>query len=287
MSLTPELVSSRRVLVDVIERLEAQRDALVVLGAHAVWEVTKHDTDLPPMDPTHDADLGVIPQLLLHVPLLDQVMDAAGLEPADMSRPGVWGLKTEQELPFRERLTIDLIAAASVAGGRLKGRSADVGSHGKRSVSKTQGTELSLVDKREMELESFEDSGQSVTAWVAGPAALLCAKAYKVIDRLDPKELERNPARYKPKDIADMYRLIVVSDGAEVRTIFEEGIARSDIGDAVTEGKRRLLELSRRLDGNFMAQEVAQQWGYDTDDQVEVASVIRAWFEDFTAVDRD
>lgn len=277
MSFGPELLKSRAILLDVLRRLSAQADAVTVLGAHAVWEQTKHVSFLPPMDSTNDADLGISPKLLLDTPLVSVAMEEAGLELANPSRPGVWGLASEAELPLRSRLTIDLIVPASVAG---KGtRSADTGEHGKHIASRTEGTELSLLDRQWLELESF-DGGEPRSGWVAGHAALICAKVYKISDRLDPKELARNPERYKPKDIADVFRLVVASDGAAVRQVFEAGIARDNISAAVTEGKRRLLALASRDNGRFITGEVMQQWG-DTLTRDFVQQQFSEWFAAF------
>ncbi|MBP1325848.1 hypothetical protein JOF28_001080 [Leucobacter exalbidus] len=70
--LEPEIVTSRRALIDVIIGLSNHRDALTVLGDHAVIEVTQHIPALPPDDTTRDADLGVIPQLLGADPVLEE-----------------------------------------------------------------------------------------------------------------------------------------------------------------------------------------------------------------------
>ena len=78
MTLGSEIVESRGLLLHVLDLLSDQSEALTVLGAHAVFEQTKTVIDLPSMDSTHDADLGVAPGLLLPMPLLDEVMDSAG-----------------------------------------------------------------------------------------------------------------------------------------------------------------------------------------------------------------
>lgn len=279
MTLGPEIVASRKLLLEVLYLLREQSDALTVLGAHAVFEQTKSVIDLPAMDSTNDADLGVVPELLLPVPLLNEVMDSAGLEPASPSRPGVWGLKSEHEMSIHERLTIDLIAPASVAGsGR---RSAEVGPHGRRSVSKTTGTELSLIDRQWMTIGSFDDQEPDGEGYVAGAAALICAKAYKIADRLDPAELERNPKRFKPKDVTDLFRLMVTKSGPEVRRIFDLGATKPDIADSVIEGKRLLLALRAREDGRWITGQVLLQWGEDVMDGDQVQRIVDEWFDGF------
>ena len=51
-----EIVTSRRALIDVIIGLVDHREALTVLGGHAVIEVTRDVPALPPDDTTHDGD---------------------------------------------------------------------------------------------------------------------------------------------------------------------------------------------------------------------------------------
>ncbi len=279
MTLGPELVASRNLLLRVLELLEEQSAALTVLGAHAVFEQTKTIIELPSMDSTHDADVGVTPELLAPTPLLDEMMDSAGLEPANPARPGVWGLKSEHDKPLYDRLTIDLIAPSAIAGN--KRRSADVGAHGAKSVSKTSGTELSVIDRDWMEIESFDNDQPSREGYVAGVAALICAKVYKIYDRLDPAELARNPARSKPKDATDLFRLIVAKNGVDVRAVFDRGIRTPQIADAVVEGKRRLLDLRDRDEGRWITSQVLLQWGDDVLSAGQIQRVVDDWFNGF------
>ena len=273
----PELLRSRGLLLQVLKQLSGQTEAITVVGAHAVFERTRHLTKSPQMDSTHDADLSVIPELLVDVPLLAETLRDLELEPASPSRPGVWGLIAEHDLPFRNRLTIDLLAPASLSG---KGtRSADVGVHGKHSVSRTEGMELALIDRFWMTIDSF-DGGESQDAYVAGHAALVCAKVYKIFDRLDPKELARNPQRYRPKDVTDLWRLMATSDGADVRDVFDKGEANSKISAAVIEGRRRLLDLHRRDDGNWITGQVLDQWE-GRFPAARVKSVVNDWMSAF------
>lgn len=279
MTLGPELVQSRSLLLRVLRLLHEQSEALTVLGAHAVFEQTKHIVELPGMDSTHDADVGVAPELLLPKPLLDHVMDSAGLEPASQSRPGVWGLKSEHGKPLHERLTIDLIAPASVAGtGR---RSATVGPHGRRSVSKTNGTELSLIDRQWLTIESFDNNQPSRGCYVAGVAALICAKVYKIHDRLEPTEFARNPKRFKTKDVVDLFRLFLTKNGAEVRRVFDQGLSDARLTEAISEGVSRLLKLRDREDGNWVTDQILDQWGEDVMSRDQIRGVIEDWFADF------
>lgn len=282
MNFGPELRDSRQLLLDVLRLLEDQSDALTVLGAHAVYEQTKFVKDLPPMDSTADADLGVSPVLLVDTPRLDEVMSAAGLEPIHPDRPGVWGFTADEGQLTHQRMTIDLIAPASVAGGGR--RAAEVGRHGSRSVSKTHGTELSLIDRQWLELEAFSPGEPSGYAWVAGRAALICAKAYKIFDRLGAAEFARNPQRYRPKDVADLFRLMAASEGTEVRAVFAQGEADPQIATAVLEGRKRLLELAERDEGKWLAGQVVEQWSDGYFSRQQIQDTFDRWFRSFVGV---
>lgn len=141
-----EVVTSRRALIDVIIGLAEHREALTVLGAHAVIEMTRNVPALPPVDSTHDGDLGVTPELLSDDPKLAERMRDLGYETARPERPGVWSLVSQRDRDIYMRDTVDLIAPMSLARDGLTSqreiRSARVGTHGKHAVSATRGTEL-------------------------------------------------------------------------------------------------------------------------------------------------
>lgn len=80
---------SRRALINVILGLQEHREALTVLGGHAVIEMTWHLKTLPVPDTTQDGDLGVTPQLLAGSPRLAEKMIELGYETARTERPGV------------------------------------------------------------------------------------------------------------------------------------------------------------------------------------------------------
>lgn len=255
----PGTVLSRRALIDVIVGLSEHLEALTVLGGHAVIEMTWHLDALPVPDTTQDGDLGVAPQLLANSPLLFEKMIELGFEAARPDRPGIWSPIEQRDLPPHERASVDLIAPRAVAAENIRRpiRAARVGAHGKHSVSATEGTELSLLDRSSRVLRSF-DTGPSVEAYVAGPTALLCAKAYKLHDRMEPSELRRNRERLRPKDFADVYRLLHAISGEEAARVFEQGAADERIGTAVGLGRDHLIELLR--DPSAVAGPVAESW---------------------------
>lgn len=278
-----EVVSSRRALIDVIIGLAEQREALTVLGGHAVIEVTQGVPALPPDDTTRDGDLGVIPELLSDDPNLSARMTELGYEAARPERPGVWSPVSQRDRDIHDRDSVDLIAPMSLARDGLTTnrpiRAARVGVHGKRSVSATRGTELSVLDREWRMLRSF-DGGPTVDAYVAGPSALLCAKAYKIHDRLDPIELRRNADRLRPKDFADLYRLLLAIAPEDAARVFAQGVADPRIGEAVTLGRDYLVEIL--TDAAGVASMVADGWG-DPTREPEFYAHVAGWRRRFCA----
>lgn len=136
-ALDPEYVAARSVLLGALVALADHRDALVVVGAQAVYLRTE------PMeayqDFTIDADLALDPDLLSERPGLEEVMRRAGLrlknEDAGHPEPGIW----ETRVSLAERaddvvIPVDLIVPEAVAppGGRRGARLG--GEHGRRAA---------------------------------------------------------------------------------------------------------------------------------------------------------
>lgn len=277
----PDVVTSRRLLIDVIDALSEHREALTVLGAHAVIEMTQGLPDVPPDDSTRDGDLGVTPSMLLPLPRLAEVMESLGFEQEYRDRPGIWSPVSQRHLNIHARDTIDLIAPYAVSyeeGSRKPTRAARVGEHGANSVSATRGTELTTIDRELVELRSF-DEGSGIEAYVAGRTALLCAKAYKLHDRMDATELARNAERLRPKDFADVYRLMLAVEPETAAEVFARGVATERIGDAVAAGREYLIEVLS--DEDFVAQQVVDAWE-DPDREAEFAGYVTAWRDKFT-----
>lgn len=278
-----EIVTSRRALINVIMGLADHREALTVLGGHAVIEVTQGTPALPPDDTTRDGDLGVNPELLSDDPKLDERMTELGYEAARPERPGVWSPIAQRDRDIHVRDSIDLIAPMALARGNLtsarKIRAARVGIHGKHAVSATRGTELSILDRHQRTLRAFDD-GPTVEVYVAGPAALICAKAYKIHDRSNPTELRRNAERLRLKDFADFYRLLLTIAPEEAAEAFERGIEEMRIGEAVSMGRDYTVEML--TDSSTLASSVADAWG-DPAREMEFRAFIDGWRRRFLA----
>lgn len=256
----PSVVRSRRALINVLSALADQRDALTVLGAHAVMEVTQCVSGVPEGDSTRDADVGVHPEMLSERPRLSETLTSLGYEAIHPDRPGVWSPIAQRDLDTHARDTVDLIAPFEVSyaeGEKKPRRGAHVGEHGDRAVSATRGTELTVVDRSLMMIRSF-DGGDGIEGYVAGPSALLCAKAYKINDRLNAASRGGRRGRLRSKDFADVYRLTRAISPDAAADAFSRGEATSRIGNAVAVGRDHLIELLTDAEG--FGEFVADAW---------------------------
>lgn len=147
-------------------------------------------------------------------PKLLDIMESIGVTPALPDRPGVYGYSDESSLPLAERTTIDLIVPEAYAGtGRRAARIAGQ----QHAASRAVGLELAVWDRHRHTLTAIDDPTDQVKAWVAGPAALLVAKAHKVHERLE--QVAARPDRLRPKDSGDIGLLMTVSDADDVATV--------------------------------------------------------------------
>ena len=197
MSGAPDLlyVRARAALLDVAEALAEQLDAVVLVGAQAVY-IHTGDADFVATAPyTTDADFCIAPAHLNNTPLLDKLLTARGFLPGE--HPGVW--------LSPDRISIDLMVPEALAGAGSRG--ARLGPHGKRVARRAKGLEAALVDRKRMEIVSLErNDDRSVVMSVAGPAALLVAKVHKVAERTGTSD------RVSDKDALDVLRLLQATE---------------------------------------------------------------------------
>lgn len=198
-----EYVEARRVLLDVLSALREQLDAVVLVGAQAVYLRTVGR--LPTYQPfTTDADIVVDPSRLSDRPAIGATMAAAGFVLTD--EPGIWearfsrpGIDDDVVVP------IDLIVPMEVAAGPGRRSARLSGEHGKHSARKSEGLEGALVDHSPVEITAIDPADtRSIMVNVAGEAAMLVAKLHKLGDRLE------KPERLDAKDAGDVYRLFDV-----------------------------------------------------------------------------
>lgn len=209
MTLDPYYVAARRVLLDALEDLAEHREAIVVVGAQAVYLRTGA-ANVGVAEYTTDGDLAVASDLLAGSPLLEDVMSMRfeharrGSNAAE--EPGVWIRSVEID-GERIEIPVDLIVPEGIAppGGT---RGARLGPHGKRAARKAPGLEAAIIDNDVLTIEALDDDSRRIAAKVAGPTALLIAKAHKISDRLAQ---EARPDRLVDKDASDVYRLMLTT----------------------------------------------------------------------------
>ena len=198
----PEYVSARRTLLDVLEALKAHLDAIVLVGAQAIYQFTG-DSDLPIAEFTTDADLSVNPQLLASTPLLMQAM-----KDADFTQ-------VEDQLRWKSAsgVFVDLMVPDALVEGTSRRSVTNLAEHGPMSARRTRGLEASLEDRERKIISALEVSDiRTFEIWVAGPAALLVAKVIKLTERFDINDPDRVPQ----KDALDLFRLMQVIPTAEL-----------------------------------------------------------------------
>ncbi|MGO9584421.1 MAG: hypothetical protein ACLP36_16655 [Acidimicrobiales bacterium] len=218
--LDPRYVQARRVLLDALFALAPHGAAVIVAGAQAIYLRTG-DADLAIAPFTLDSDFAINPSLLGDDPRLEAAMRGAGFEltqrPEGHVEPGIWVTPALVE-GRQELIPVDLIVPEGAAppGGR---RGARLGVHGNRAARRLLGLEAALIDHSPIEIMPLgaEDT-RSITAEVAGAAALLVAKAHKLHDRVE----DDRSHRIKDKDASDVVRLMQTTVPSTLAAVFEK-----------------------------------------------------------------
>lgn len=205
MDLAPEYVVARRVLLDALAALESHLPSLILVGAQAVYHHTG-DADFNVPLFTTDADLALDTDVLDDNPEIGAVLRAAGFTPGP--NPGHW-------VDGRE-VAVDLMVVPHQAGTtKVSARAARLAPHEKLTARIARGLEPALVDHAVVSMTALEPGdGRSIGLRVAGPAALLTAKAIKLSERLEMADAQ--PDRLKEKDALDAFRIFQAIDTAEL-----------------------------------------------------------------------
>jgi hypothetical protein len=191
---TDELTLARAGLLDVLDALEAHLDAIVVVGAQAIYLHTGA-AQVALAEYTTDGDVVLDPVLLSSEPLIENAMKDARF--ASDPRPDVIGTWISPR-----GVPVDLMVPDAVAGGGR--RSVRVPPHDSKAMRRARGLEAALVDNSKMTISSLDPKtdDRELVVSVAGPAALLVAKLHKIHDRIE------SPTRLYNKDAHDVYRLL-------------------------------------------------------------------------------
>ena len=191
-------IAAREGLLDAVEALGPHRDAVILVGAQAVYVHTESEDSSFAVSPfTYDADIALDPSLLAESPGIIEAMDGAGF--SLMDQPGLYR---------REHgVQVDLLVPEAVGGSGRRG--ARLGGHGNRAAMKVRGLEGALVSNTTRTVRSLvPGDDRSCDLKVAGPAALLVAKVHKIAERLD----ESSRQRALDKDAFDIFRLLRAVD---------------------------------------------------------------------------
>lgn len=199
-SVTPEplYALARAVLLDALEALGDQRDAVVLVGAQAIYLHTGA-AELAVAEFTTDSDLGIDPGALKSAPELEQALGGAGF--SHSGQPGTWvaGRRLEGQ-PVT--VNVDLMVPDALAGeGRRGARLPEP--HGNRAARKARGLEAALVDRETREIGALDERDtRRFRMAIAGPTALLVAKLHKIHERVEAQK------RVLDKDALDVLRLL-------------------------------------------------------------------------------
>lgn len=192
------LIVVRSALLDALDALADQLDALVLIGAQAIYLHTGA-APVALAEATKDSDLAVDPRLLNDSPLLDDAMKNAGFHRNLTSpQPGAW--------LSPDGVPVDLMVPEALAGVRGR-RGARIPPHSDHATRRTTGLEAAVVDHSSMTIGALvPEDPRTFEIKVAGPAALIVAKLHKLGERQD------RPERLVDKDAHDVYRLLVATD---------------------------------------------------------------------------
>jgi len=215
-SVTADLVNTaaRRVLLDALDALDEHRDAVILIGAQAVYLQTGDpELDLSVAPYTADADLSIDPRVIGGDPRIVDAMLAAGfvlkVKAGGGTEPGTW-ITSVQIAGQPVTVPVDLLIPESLAIARGNSRrDARLPEHGNQAARWTAGIEATVIDNTSMQIRSFDpDTDPRVaTVRVAGPASLLIAKAHKLAERV-ADSAAGHEQRLKPKDAGDVIRLM-------------------------------------------------------------------------------
>lgn len=228
---TDLLLASRAALLDALEALAPHLDAVVVIGAHAVYMHTEA-APLALAETTKDSDLAIDSRALGDDPLLDDVMTAAGFRrDLESPQPGSW--LSPRNIP------VDLMVPEALAGARGR-RGARIPPHSRHATRRATGLEAAVIDHAPVVVRAFEPhDDRAITVNVAGPAALIVAKLHKLGDR------RSTPGRLLDKDAHDLYRLLVAVPTEELAAGLQRLRADELAGPVTTQALALLVELFR------------------------------------------
>jgi len=226
-------VLARKVLLDALDALGTHRDAVVLVGAQAVY-LRVGEADLAVATFTTDGDLVIDPAVLAEIPPLEKALLDAGFLPKARDSVGIWITKRPKSTGGDAEVAVDLLVPASLSPGKGR-RAASLRGHDARAARIVKGLEGAVVDADTMTLAALEASDtRAFGVRVAGPAALLVAKVHKISER-------HGTGRQSDKDALDVFRLLRGTDTGNLATRWEKLLADKRSEETARAG-RALLE---------------------------------------------
>jgi hypothetical protein len=190
------LVAARSALLDALDALSEQINAVIVVGAQAIYLHTGA-APVALAEATKDSDLVLDTRALTSEPLIEEAMRAAGFHlDVQAHQPGAW--------LNADGIPVDLMVPEALAGGSGR-RGARIPPHAKNAARRAVGLEAAVVDHARIDIRALAPGDRRIyTANVAGRGpALLVAKLHKLGER------QATPGRLADKDAHDVYRLLV------------------------------------------------------------------------------
>jgi len=227
-------VMARQVLLDALDALGPHRDAIVLVGAQAVYlRVGEAQLAVAPF--TTDGDLAIDPSVLAKLPALEQVLLAAGFSPKTMNSVGIWITKRSKRQFVDIEIAVDLLVPASMSPG-IGRRAARLSGHDYRAARIVKGLDGALVDSDVMSVVALDVADTRVVETrVAGPAALLVAKVHKIDDR-------HGTGRESDKDALDIFRLLRGTETDDLSARYRRLLADARSADAAKAGLALLAQ---------------------------------------------
>lgn len=112
----PLYVLAREVLLDALGALGPHRDAIVLVGAQAIYlHVGEGELAVAPF--TTDGDLAIDPAVLAEIPPLEDALIGAGFLPKSNDSVGIWIAKRPTSRGDAD-VAVDLLVPASVSPGK-------------------------------------------------------------------------------------------------------------------------------------------------------------------------
>lgn len=240
----PLTVAARRVLLDAVQALDEQRNAIVLVGAQAVY-LRSRDAMFSVAAYTSDGDLALDPGRLAGEPRIELLMSARFTL---SDQPGMWTRQVHIG-DLQVGINVDLLVPATFGGGGK--RAARIPPHARNAARKVPGLEPATVDNDVMALASLEPTVDTLRGEGRRCRGAAGGQGVQIGDRL----AHPVPGREADKDAGDVIRLMATSDAAAVAARFSDLLVHPTVGHVTAVGLTKLRRQfqAAQTDGTRMA----------------------------------